>query len=133
MGGFAAYTINKVKLILTMPKILVRRSNIFPISSTQKITIAITPLKMAPFAKLIPVNKLSASPQPAILPILNANPPITMDKDKRYPSPGSNKFAISCARIPLNVMALQILICAPKSSRIETKMTNPKLVNSCSV
>ena len=90
MGGFAAYTINKVKLIFTIPKILVRRSNIFPISSIQKISMAITPLNIAPFAKLIPVNILRASPHPAILPILNANPPTTTDSDKRYPSPGSN-------------------------------------------
>ena len=48
------------------------------------------PLNIAPFAKLIPVNILSASPQPAILPILNANPPSTTDSDKMYPRPGSN-------------------------------------------
>ena len=48
------------------------------------------PLSIAPFAKLIPVNILSASPHPAILPILNAKPPNTTDKDKMYPRPGNN-------------------------------------------
>ena len=91
------------------------------------------PLMMAPFAKDIPVKIFNANPQPAILPILKANPPSTTKKLNIDPKPGNTSLAISCALIPLKVIALQILICAPKSSKIEMIITNPKLVSSCSV
>ena len=46
------------------------------------------PLIMAPFAKEMPVKIFKANPQPAILPILNANPPSTTNKLKIEPNPG---------------------------------------------
>ena len=91
------------------------------------------PLIMAPLAKEIPVKIFKASPQPAILPILNAKPPSITKKESKCPRPGKTSLAISCARMPVKVMARQIFICAPKSKIIEIIMTKPKLVNNCSV
>ena len=116
-----------------MPKILVNWSNVFPISLIQKIRMATMPLIMAPFANEMPVNIFNAKPQPAILPILKANPPNTTSNERICPKPGNSSLAISCARMPLKVMARQIFICAPKSKIIEMTMTNPKLVINCSV
>ena len=88
---------------------------------------------MAPCEKEIPVKIFKAKPQPAILPILNASPPNTIKMESMFPKPGNKALAISCARIPLKVMQRQILICAPKSNRMEMIITNPKLVANCSV
>ena len=52
--------------------------------------IATMPLMIAPFAKEMPVKIFKANPQPAILPILNANPPRTTSTLKKLPSPGIN-------------------------------------------
>ena len=53
------------------------------------------PLIIAPFAKEIPVKIFKAKPQPAILPILKANPPNTTKMLNREPNPGKTRLAIS--------------------------------------
>ena len=65
--------------------------------------------------------------------MLNAKPPSITNADKKYPSRGSNLFDRSCALNSLMVSIRQVFNCAPMSSKTETRITNPKLVSSCSV
>src|SRR5688572_1365018 len=45
--------------------------------------------------------------------------------------PGSRRLEISCARISVTAMMRHIFNCAARSSRMERRITKPKLVNSC--
>ena len=65
--------------------------------------------------------------------MLKEKPPITTIKAKKYPSPGNNLLARSCALNSLTVSILQVFTCAPISSMKETNITNPKLAINCCV
>jgi len=88
---------------------------------------------MAPYFGSIPVKTFTPKPQPAIFPILNINPPNAMRKARKNPRPGKILLAISCPLFSLTLTIRQIFICVPMSNRIEIRITNPKLVSSCSV
>ena len=81
----------------------------------------------------IPDSTFNPRPQPPMFPILKASPPNTINPDSRYPKPGNNSFAKSCARFSVTANMRQIFICAPISSNIEMMITKPKLDNSFSV
>jgi hypothetical protein len=49
---------------------------------------------------------------------------------KKCPAPGNTSFAKSCALFPLAHSIRQIFNCAPMSSNIEMRITNPKLANN---
>ena len=122
-----------VKPIINNPRIFVKLSISLPASLYQKIPRAIIQLMMAPVLTSTPVITFTPKPQPAIFPILKTNPPNAINPAKKYPNPGNILFAISCARFSLTVITRQIFSCAPISSRMEIRITNPKLVNNCSV
>ena len=77
-GGEVVAATYSISPIMTKPAICVKRSIAFPASFTTKINIAITALIAAPAVGEIPVIAFNPSPAPAIFPILNASPPITM-------------------------------------------------------
>ncbi len=116
-----------------MPSHFANPSISFPASLYQKIPKAITQLIMAPYFGSIPVKTFTPKPQPAIFPILNINPPNAIRNARKKPRPGKILFAISCALFSLTLTIRQIFICVPMSNRIEIRITNPKLVSSCSV
>ena len=68
-----------------------------------------------------------------MLPILKARPPIAMRIDINVPSPLKISLATSCPRLPVTTSTRQILICAPISINIDSKIANAKLDANCAV
>ena len=130
-GGLELSAINKVSAIITSPSILVKRSSKSPASFIQNINRAKKQLITAPSFGFSPVNTSSPSPQPPILPILKARPPITMSPVIKYPRPGISSLAMMGARLLLTTKILQIFNCAPMSNSIDSRITKPKLASSC--
>ncbi len=87
----------------------------------------------APILTSKPNMAFSPSPAPAILPMLNARPPIAIRIEINVPSPLNISLAISCPRFPVTTSTRQILICAPISIIIDSKMANAKLEANCAV
>ena len=68
---------------MTKPSTLVKTSIALPASFTEKIIAAMIQLIVAPVCTLQPVNTCNPKPAPAMLPMLNANPPSKINADKR--------------------------------------------------
>ena len=126
-GGFTTTITIKITTIIIAPRTFVSVS-MAPFAFLERNTrIASTPASTYPTLVGIPRRVLKPSAPPPTLPILNTRPPKTTIKATRYPSPGSTLFATSCPLSPVTHSTLQIFICATADSRMEIRITNPKL------
>lgn len=87
----------------------------------------------APNLTSMPNIAFNPSPAPAIFPILNARPPNPINIDITVPNPLTTSLATSCPRNPVTTKMRHILIWAPISMMIESKMANAKLARNCCV
>ncbi len=132
-GGCDAIATKTVMRIMPTPSTITVMSTARPAFLNRKMPIASSPVRSPPSLGSMPSRALRPSPPPAMLPMLNASPPITMSTASTWPEYGTASFARSPARLPETVIMRQMFICTAKSMSTDSRMANANAAPSWAV